>query len=535
MVSIEFQFNQIPTIIQSNLEESFQNAINKFIEKTSINPDSVCFLANGKNINPELTIESQMNELNKKNKNIQILVHSFGDENQNKEEIIVKAKDIICPYCGEPCRFKIEGYKVILYDCANNHLFNNIKINEFFKTQQINLSNIKCQQCLSKNKGNTTKNEFYRCLTCKKNLCILCKSYHDQKHNIIEYDNKNYICPKHNEPLIKYCKNCHSNFCFSCDDEHQRHNTISLLDLKPNISEANKKLSELKKEIDTIKGDIAIIIKQLTELNKTMDIFYEINSDIVNNYEIKNRNYQLLENINEINIKNDIFNDIKKINSIDNFSNKLVNILELYDKINSDNNQINQMTITYKINKDMIQLKLFGDSFVQNNKNNCYLLIDGKKYDLCEEYTLNKKQKEKNTLEVKLIETKPITNMYRLFYYCICLLQVKDFDKWDTKNVTTMRSLFNECPMLKSIPDISKWNTKNVIDMKNMFYDCYVLESIPDISKWDMKNVKDVSQMFFNCKSLKSFPDFSKWKNNKELKTNKMFFGCNEKIIPKGF
>ena len=44
--------------------------------------------------------------------------------------------------------------------------------------------------------------------------------------------------------------------------------------------------------------------------------------------------------------------------------------------INSSNEV---MTIVYFINKSFNKLRIFGDNFVKNNKNNCYLLIDGKK------------------------------------------------------------------------------------------------------------------------------------------------------------
>ena len=72
------------------------------------------------------------------------------------------------------------------------------------------------------------------------------------------------------------------------------------------------------------------------------------------------------------------------------------------DKIS--NNKINQMTIIYDIKKDEKDIQLFGSEFVSNNKNNCYLLIDGKKYDLCYELKLEENQKEKNELTVKLID-----------------------------------------------------------------------------------------------------------------------------------
>ena len=118
-------------------------------------------------------------------------------------------------------------------------------------------------------------------MTCHQNLCILCQSYHDKKHNIINYDNKNYVCSKHNEPLIKYCNQCFTNYCFSCDEEHQGHNTVSLLDLKPNITETNNRLLELKKEIDTFNSEIKNIINKLNELIKALDIYYDINKDLL--------------------------------------------------------------------------------------------------------------------------------------------------------------------------------------------------------------------------------------------------------------
>ena len=43
------------------------------------------------------------------------------------------------------------------------------------------------------------------------------------------------------------------------------------------------------------------------------------------------------------------------------------------------------MTIIYKIDKNKEKLRILGNTFVKNNKNNCYLLINGKNIDLCNE------------------------------------------------------------------------------------------------------------------------------------------------------
>ena len=143
---------------------------------------------------------------------------------------------------------------------------------------------------------------------------------------------------------------------------------------------------------------------------------------------------------------------------------------------------------------------------MENNINNCYLLINGKNIDLCSEININEEQKE--NLEIKLIETKIITNMNSMFWYC---------------------------SSLQSLPDISKWDTKNVTDMSKMFYGCSSLQSLPDISKWDTKNVTNMSYMFKNCSSLQSLPDISKWDLNEKLKRDSMFDGVDKKLIPKKF
>ena len=152
------------------------------------------------------------------------------------------------------------------------------------------------------------------------------------------------------------------------------------------------------------------------------------------------------------------------------------------------------MTIIYNIDKNQEKLKIFGDDFVKNNKNNCYLLINGKKIDLCNE--INIKEEQKENLEIKLIETKIITNMSYMFSWCKSLQSLPDISNWDTKNVTNMSYMFNHCSSLQSLPDISKWNTKNVTNMCCMFNHCSSLKSLPDISKWDTKNVTDMSFMF---------------------------------------
>ena len=59
-----------------------------------------------------------------------------------------------------------------------------------------------CNICSNNNKGKTYNNQFYICGTCNKNMCPLCKDNHNKEYKIIDYDNKNYLCNKHNEQYI---------------------------------------------------------------------------------------------------------------------------------------------------------------------------------------------------------------------------------------------------------------------------------------------------------------------------------------------
>ena len=72
-----------------------------------------------------------------------------------------------------------------MYECKNGHKMENILLNEFEETQNIDLSHIKCDICKKNNKSISYNNIFYKCLTCNNNICPLCKSNHDKEHKII--------------------------------------------------------------------------------------------------------------------------------------------------------------------------------------------------------------------------------------------------------------------------------------------------------------------------------------------------------------
>ena len=204
MIEAIFIYEGQQIIIQCNLEDKMKDIINKFKSKIKEEDNNLYYIYNGNKINEELKFSQIIN--NKEEKIINILVY----KNENGKEII--SNKIICPECKENILINIKNYKINLYQCKNGHKIENILLNEYENTQKIDLSKIICNECHKSSQNNIE--EFYICNECKFNLCPLCKFNHDKNHNIINYNDKNCICTKHNEKYIKYCKECKKNLCF---------------------------------------------------------------------------------------------------------------------------------------------------------------------------------------------------------------------------------------------------------------------------------------------------------------------------------
>jgi hypothetical protein len=186
---------------------------------------------------------------------------------------------------------KINNYKIELYDCKNNHYIDNILLEEYENTQKLDISKIICNICNKNNKSDTYNNGFYICNTCKINICPLCKIKHDKNHNIINYEQKEYICEIHNENYIKYCHTCKKNICMLCFNQHDGHKIILYDNIIPDIDKITNSLIKLKNAIDIFKSDIKIMINKLNEVIKNIDLYYNINNNIFKNYDKKIRNY----------------------------------------------------------------------------------------------------------------------------------------------------------------------------------------------------------------------------------------------------
>ena len=371
MAQVEFLLDNIKTIIQCNENEKMKDIIKKFTLKLGKDLNNVNFLYNGNQLNIELTIEQIASNLDKERKTLTILVN---EEKINITSNLKKSKNIICPNCYENIRMNIKNYKISLYDCKNKHRKHNILFNEFENTQYIDESKIKCEICKNADKSSSYKNKFFICLTCKINICPLCKSIHNKNHDIIDYEQKYFICNLHNENYISYCEDCKFDICLECEKNHKGHILISYGEIVPNKVEIEEELNIFKNKINDFKNDIKQnineIITKSNNLMKNLDIYYNIYENMINNYSKKNRNYPILQNINDINDSNKKF--IEKISQImnnENIIDKFNDIIDIYNQmINSDNAQYKKEKISDNNIKE--EKKIENENNISEKNNN---------------------------------------------------------------------------------------------------------------------------------------------------------------------
>ena len=575
MCENDFVYDSYTTSIQCKENETLKDICLKYSSKSEKDINSLYFLYAGNKIDINLNFDQISNKMDKERKKMTLLVNDVNQIDNNINKYLKKSKEIICPQCKENIRIKIKDYKIFLFQCKNGHKIYNMPLSDFENTQYIDENNIICDYC-NQIKAKTYNNLFYVCYSCNKKLCPLCKNNHDQSHIIVNYDDKNYNCELHNELFTSYCRKCNKNICMFCENEHENHVIIYYKDILPNKDKIKNELKELRNKIDIMNDNIKEICNMLNKVSEYMEILYKINNDIIENYNTKNRNYQILQNINRMNNRNMIY-DINNIINENKFDGKIKYISEIYYKmINTKDNdyeidennstvtkkekkeeEIDEINIIYKKDKKEDRIHIFGSKFVENNKDKCNIIYNDKEYALTEEFEI--KNYKKNEFEIKLKGIKKITNMSYMFCDCESLISLPNFEKWNTINVTNMSYLFFSCSSLLSLPDISKWDLSNVKTIDGIFYKCSALKSLPDISKWNTINVNNMScifdsltltslpdiskwntsnvtcmtGMFEECSFLESLPDISIWDISKVTKMNCMFYNCSSlKSLP---
>ena len=580
-INVKFDNEGEIIIIQANRDDLMKTIIDKFYIKANINIKNYLFLYGGLNINQNL----KLSDINNTESEINII--AFNQDSRRDEEKYIKSKYIICPICKKNSIMKMRNYKIFLEECDDQHISSNLFIDEIEKykdTQLIDQSKILCSQCKVKRKSNTFKKQFFRCFSCNKDLCPLCKESHEKQNNehyIIDYENINYYCNKHkNERFISYCNDCHKNLCLLCESGHdKRHNLIGFKDIIPkinlNIDEINKTFKEFQKKIKEIK-DI------FDKVESNLITYLKMINEIKDNYDISNRNYQILksaENIHDYNIN--IVNDMKNILNKNEINEQIQDIIEMFNYMtiknyNNENNaktqnrsisisnisNINSSNYNDDINKSTSAKFSINNSVNDENKkkNNETIYTQLKEEDISFNSSLESKsgndkinesftneimikyKDNPNEKDISLIGQNFIKNNGKNIELYFNGKKLDIFSKYNKKKykltnifevklkiinpLTNMSSMFKDCSSIISISDLHRIDTSQVTDMSYTFCNCSSLESLPDISRWDTSNVTNMKYMFGECKSLTRLPDISKWNTKNVVDISYMFCTC---------
>lgn len=109
-------------------------------------------------------------------------------------------------------------------------------------------------------------------------------------------------------------------------------------------------MNEFKKKIDKFKEKIKEIIEMLNDVVDNINIYYQINYNILNNYEKQNINYEILKNINEIKTNINLI-DINKIISDNDINIKFVILSKIYNNIYKEKKILEEFRKEYDLPK----------------------------------------------------------------------------------------------------------------------------------------------------------------------------------------
>ena len=185
----------------------------------------------------------------------------------------------------------------------------------------------------------------------------------------------------------------------------------------------------------------------------------------------------------------------KEENNIINANNK-IQINYINKNIKEDENNIsiykNEIKVMYKTTEKGFEI-IFGEKFVENNKNNIELIINGEKSKLIPKYELNEGEND-----ITIIIKNKLTNLEFMFKSCDSLYNINDLKYLNTKDIINFSFMFYECSSLSDIKALENWNVSNGNNFSYMFSGCSSLSNIKALENWNIKN-----KFNFNIKNVK--------------------------------
>ena len=343
---------------------------------------------------------------------------SYSDEKENqkkenKTELLMENENIYrCPKCFNIPLINVkDNENKVIIDCLKGHhtemLFSEYMTPEF----QNNIYKLECSQC-----GNekNMKKSIKICYECQNILCKDCLSFHNKNnpnHHINSIDNIDINCPLHKSKYTKYCFDCKLNLCDECSNNKEYKHINHQIIIFKNIILKNNELNDIKYNLEK-ENEILLKIKKifndtLTALsNKFNDIIsykflcLKYKNNIINTYETKEFNYQIIDNINHLKFINKNLKIEPEMNELD-IIYELFNFLDSIEYNDEDNNTNN--------NNEAIDYMNF-DYRLNINENNKLSYDSKNKIEESENEDDNEKKKIKENKEENLKKENKIIN-----------------------------------------------------------------------------------------------------------------------------
>lgn len=209
-------------------------------------------------------------------------------------------------------------------------------------------------------------------------------------------------------------------------------------------------------------------------------------------------------------------------------------VAQLTPEINNHlGNKSKSFKFKYFIDKEeSSEIYIFGDIFVQNNKDKCHLIINGNDCELRAKYKFKEKGEQTITLIIdqEIINYSKMFKMGKLYGFNLYnnnnnLIDVSSLENLDTSNCIDLSYMFCGCYKIKNFNFLLNWNVSNCKYFNYMFKDCS-FSDVNFLSKWNMINAMELSLMFKNCRNLKDIEGIKNWNVKNVVDFRAMFSNC---------
>ena len=308
-------------------------------------------------------INSDVNDYNFYYNNLKIekdsTILKLNNNNISETAIIITVKNALkiikCPDCDcNDSIMKIIDYKILFSGCKNNHNKEMI-FSKYDMSQNVQLSNIICDNPKCEHNQQRYWGNFYKCLNCtdinchSKYYCNDCKSSHDKEHKLIKYNEKDFYCEErhHYKQFSHYCNTCQKDLCEKCLNVHNGHKIVNYDSFILNIDEIKQNLNVIESKIKKLRHIVEDIKVQLDRAMKIMEKYHSISKGVIEKFELYNKslkNHRIIFSVLNIKKSNEnIMNDLNKIINSEDLKNKCISLIDIYheDRMIYTNSQLN--------------------------------------------------------------------------------------------------------------------------------------------------------------------------------------------------